>query len=207
MDFTPDQLSQLRKMLSAVNVSDEHMSRRINLTPKGQSVVSKNLGVPLDCVPDMLVALSNHVRQDLFEDEDRYGYETDAIGHVTLRDAKTGDERFIRGTQAFRLKATLEADPEGVQDVIAKYFEGEALMELADSKADDDDYDIGTNKGGTFNFPYRGKFATARFWTNSSNEFKVKVIGLTDNSGEEVEIPAGEVKALDEIAMKWVDKV
>ncbi len=204
MDFSPEQLADLRKMLNGINVTDDHISRGVRLTAAGVGKVAKRFGIETSEVPAMLAAVSEMVKTDLTEDMDRFSYEADYMGNLTLRDSETGRDVFLQGDEAFALADKLESHPDQEQIFISQYFDSQPLQE---SDAMVPAVPVNKHDGGTFNFPYKGKFATARYWLDDNKHFQLKVISLRDSQDNEEEITPELQSKIDAVAMTWVDKV
>jgi hypothetical protein len=204
MDFAPEQLAELRKMLNGVNVTDEHLSRGLRLTAEGTEKVAKRFGIQTSEVPQMIQACADMVAADLKEDSSRFSYEADYMGNLTLRDAESGEEVYLQGDEAFALAGKLEQHPDQEEVLISQYFDHAPLQESDETVPA---VPARNHDGGTFNFPYRGKFATARYWTDEGHNFHLKVISLRDSEDNEEDITPELQAKLDAIAMTWVDKV
>jgi len=202
MDFPKEQLDELRRLLSG-KVSDKHLQRGVRLTKSGTTKVAAHFGIEEKDVQTMLNALSAETaKENVTEEaeiENRYTYEGDLLGNLTVRDSEQGDELFLRGDTAFKLRKLLALHPDRQQQLIAPFFNtGETLIEGNETSTPTD--------GGTFNFPYRGKFATAKYGMRDG-KFFLKVISLRDDLDEETEITPEMQKQLDAVAMTWIDKV
>jgi hypothetical protein len=198
MEFEESKLAELRKLLNGVNLDDGYIGRGVMLTQQGQRKVADRFEIDLAAVPQMLQAVSAYVRRDMLSEQvDRYSFEADFMGNLTLRDNQAGRERFIQGDEAFKLDNELSKYPDRQQEIMSQYFD-EPLVEGVE-----DDLPRG---GGTFNFPYKGKFATARFGVEGG-EFRVSVISLRDAEDNETDIDEALQTKLDAVAMTWVDKV
>ena len=185
-------------MLNKANVDDGMISRGVRLTQVGMQKVADRYHIGLDQVPVMLTSLAS---EKLTEDVDRYSYETDIMGNVTIRDSEAGSEKFLSGERAFRLVDQLKAHPENGQRLIADYFGNHELTESLDS-----DQEIISNQG-SFNFPYRGMLATSEFGLDRNGIFRVNVASLRDKMENEIDITPEMREELNKISMKWVDRV
>jgi len=206
IDFTAQDLADLRVWLKkrdangdGANVDDGMISRGLRLTQSGMQKVANRFHIGIDQVPIMLTTLAS---EKIDEDVDRYSYEADIMGNVTIRDADAGSEKFLRGNEAFQLLDQLKSHPEDGQKLIAACF-GNALMEAV---MDDTELKIVSDQG-SFNFPYKGMFATAEFGLDADGVFVINVMSLRDNSENEVPITPELRDELTKIAAKWVDKV
>lgn len=194
MEFSPEQLSELRDMLNGVNVTDDHLSRGVQLTATGIEKVAKRFGVATNRVSAMLSACAAMVKSDLDETTDRFAYEADYMGNLTLRDVQSGKEIYLHGDEAFELGSKLTANPEREEMLIGEYFNGQPLMETPSENSN------------TYDFPYRGGLATVRFGLDGERKFQLEVIKLRDRQGNELPIDDSNRDQLDALAMKWVDK-
>lgn len=201
MQFDPKKLDELHKMLNAINVTDDYISRGVRMSASGTTKIANKFGIQTGDVPAMIDALSKMVREDLTEDassDDRFSFEADYMGNLTLRDQQSGEDVYLQGDEAFALSNKLTSHPDKEQLLIAPYFKA-SLNESVE--------DTAMEKSGTFNFPYKGKFATASYGLDSSNKFALKVISLRDGQDNDVEITPDMQTKLDAIALTWVDKV
>ena len=196
--FDKSVLEELRRMLANINVSDDHMARGVRLTSNAMNKVAARFHIDVSKVPDLLVELSRYMSDELVEDAARFGYERDYMGNITINDSKTGKSKFIQGDSAFKLGDELAANPDKEEAIIANYFDVSVLSEA--------DEDMGFPDKGTFNFPYKGKFATASYGLENG-KFTLKVISLRTETDEEIELTPLLQKELDRVAMTWIDKV
>ncbi len=196
--YPKEVLDQLRQLLKAVNVSDDHLKRGVRLTKAGIAKVAAKFEVTEQDVEGMLNSLSMAV---LKEDAPRFSFEEDFIGNITLRDAKSGRDKFIQGDEAFKLSDELSANPDREEEIIAQYFDVENLNEFANPS------DGIVSDRGTFNFPYKGKFATAIYGLDKAGVFLLNVESLRDAEDIESDITPSMREELNKIALKWVDKV
>ena len=199
IDFTAQDLADLRVMLNKANVDDGMISRGVRLTHQGMQKVADRFNIGVDQVPVMLTTLSS---EKLSEDIDRYSYEADIMGNVTIRDADAGSEKFLRGNEAFQLLDQLKSHPEDGQKLIAACF-GNVLMEFASASMADTSPEIVSNHG-SLNFPYNGMLATAETGLDANGDFVLNVDSLRDNSENEVMITPKLRVELTKIAMKRV---
>lgn len=190
-------LEELRKLLNAANVPDDHIARGVNLTTAGAQKVAERFKIDVAQVPDMLVHLSRMVT-GVEEDNARFSYERDYMGNITLHDARSGKSKFIQGDSAFKLSDEIAANPSKEEEIIAQHFDVAILSEADDG--------FGLADKGTFNFPYKGKFATATYGVEDG-KFVLKVISLRTETDEEIQITPALQTELDRVAMTWVDKV
>jgi hypothetical protein len=199
MDFAPEKLKELRELLQAINVTDDHLARGVRLTASGTEKVAKRFGITTEDVPAMLAAVSKVTAEDIKEDNERFSYEADYMGNLTLRDSETGKDVFMQGDEAFQLAAKLEAHPDQREIFISQYFDQEPLQESQVVAA----IPPMSGAGGTVNMPYKGKFATLRFWSDDGHQNHVKLISLRDDEDKETEITADLKAHIEAQAMRW----
>lgn len=206
-----DTLQKLRDVLNKkANMSDDMIVRGVGLTTAGYEKLSRHFGTDATGMKDMLQTLAREIKRETLNEMDemqRYHYESDYTNNVVvLRDSKTGSQKIISGSEAQELLAEIDRIYPDYQPVIAPYFAQEVVMEFADVEMDTHiDSEIMSN-GGTYNFPYQGKFATARFWSQGS-KFHTKVISLRDRNGDEFPITGKMREDLELKAFEWIDKV
>ena len=197
--FEKSDLEELHALLRKANVTDDHLARGVRLTAQGEQKIAKRFGIEVDAVPEMLLALSKHVSA-ISEDAPRYTFERDYLGNITLRDSKTDKSIFVQGDKAFALEDELVANPGKEQEIIAREF-GQTVLNEADSENA-----IVSDKG-TFNFPYKGMFATAVYGLDSKGQFQCRVVSLRNSEDEEMDLTDELTSELNRVAMTWVDKV
>jgi hypothetical protein len=209
-------LDILRQQFNGANVSDDMIARgsHKSLTSKGTAVLCKRLSVTKDELDDLLDELQSTIKKeaapsglpaspDIFEDcGERFEYESDVMANVMLRDSKTGATRYLQGSDGAKFLREVERVHPNYQEIIAPYFNDD-LMEFARA-----DVTVGDNgeTGGTYNFPFRGKFAVARFWL-AGNKPMVEIVSLMSANGEEVAMDDSTKAAATATAWEWVNKV
>lgn len=105
-------LERLHKILRKAGVSDTEIANGFDLTQAGKEKIAAGFGITPKEVTLLLASLTTKVREDRDREElmvrelaeggedDRFGFEKDVVGNVTVRDTKTGREKFLRGTDA-----------------------------------------------------------------------------------------------------------
>lgn len=206
-----DKLETLRAQFRKANISDDMVARRPRLTEKGTHLLCQML----DCSEEELRALIDQLAQEVEAElanqggvialnefaENRYSYELDFMGNIGLRDSKTGKTLYIQGDNAFKLTREIERIYPDYQELLAPYFD-EVLREFTEEQVRGDT----GNTGGTYNFPYNGMFACARFYLDAGKPV-VEVISLVDAQGEEIPMDAQTKADATRVAWEWVDKV
>jgi hypothetical protein len=141
-------IDRLEAMLRKAGVSDAEMRAGINLTPSGQQKAAARLGLAADDVALLLDSLTTRMRDAdahsepayesayaaaMDESAERYGYEKDGVGSVTVRDAQTGKEAYLQGSQATDLLTRLQQQPDATQAILGTLA---PLMEHGDPLAE-----------------------------------------------------------------------
>lgn len=117
---------------------------------------------------------------------ERFSYERDSTGNVTVRDSETGKERYLQGTKAASVLYKLDHGA-NEHDVLAPLLtEG-----LIDDNYDGDFEQEISAKAGTYNFPwkYNGEngFATA-FYRTDTDTPHLKLQSVRDVDGNEMDV-------------------
>lgn len=208
-----DKLEALHQQLSNANVSDEEIARGARLTARGVEKLSRKFNVTPDDLMGMMSQLAKKLKNDtastglpaspdIFEDGERFQYEADFMGNVTLRDIKSGASRYLQGDDGQKFLHEIERIGTDYQALIAPYFD-DTLLEFAREDMAGDDMG---NTGGTYNFPFNGNFACARFWLAGTKPM-VEVVSVVDADGNEVQLDAASQADADRLAWEWVNKV
>jgi hypothetical protein len=134
-------LDELQTILNNAGISDDEIISGIaGLKPDAKARVAEQLGVPLQHVDFMINELSTKLSHEdeknyslfsesylkeqykkLFEEDDRFGYQEDALGNVTINDTLTGNSKFIEGTEAQDLLRKLFSNPNNTQKILGNY--------------------------------------------------------------------------------------
>lgn len=124
--------------------------------------------------------------------QERYSYEPDALGSVTVRDAATGRSKFVQGAQATDLLTRLGAQGANRQAIIAPLVE----TELPDAKGGFAS-EISA-KAGTYNFQWRlgarNGLGTVMF--DAEDGPQMKLVDVRDNEGNEIDVNPAMHRAL-----------
>lgn len=197
-------LDRLHAMLSKAGISDDEIRGGIKIKDKGAQKVAARLGIAADEVGLLLNSLTARMKDDRSKsltaryeehmmEEGQGGplsYEEDMLGNVTIRNSETGDEKFIRGSEAQKLLARLQGD-EDEQAVLSEFAPLEEGAELDEAEGNSYDTEIDA-KGGSYNFPWkldgRSGFATAEF-SGSGRDLRIRVVSISDSDGERIRDP------------------
>lgn len=204
-------LDALHGLLTRANVTDDVLSRGVRLKRVGLQKLASSFGVSEDEVKEALKQLSQKVRDEMppmglptLEGVSRYAYEADSLGNVMLRDIETGAERFLSGQEAQLLLSEIERLHPNYESLIRPYFDSETLREFVED--DVMGVEDNGNTGGTYNFPFKGMFACARFWLQGTKPM-IKVISLVDADGEDVHMDSAMEAAATKAAWDVVGEV
>lgn len=205
-----DRLKRLLDILAPANIDREMAKRGVNMSDNGRRIIAKRMGCQEGEVDKLLANLSAALKAEddkggkvppMFEfaDHERYSYESDILGNVTLRDNQSGAEKSLRGSEAFKLLQELDFTSD-VQALIAPYFN------LTESVLEEDGFqdELGGQTKGTYNFPFKRGFGTAAF-AMDDGEFKLKIISLRDANGDEFEFDLATEKEAKEEAKNFID--
>jgi hypothetical protein len=139
-------LDELQEILNDAGISDDEIIAGLKgFKPQAKVKVANKLGVSksdLDFMMNELSTKLSHADEknySLFTEDyhntmnsdDRYGYEEDTLGNVTINDTETGKSASIQGTEAQDLLNKLFSNPTKKQEILAKY---ENLMEAKKEK-------------------------------------------------------------------------
>lgn len=135
--------------------------------------------------------------------EDRYSYEPDALGSVTVRDATTGRSTFVQGARASQLLAQLKAQ-RGNEDAILA-----PLVEALDDTASEGSFwgEIKADAG-SYNFQWEinDQHGTGTVMFQAHGKPKMQLIGIRDMYGSEVEAGPAMQRQLQQQALAFIGK-
>lgn len=124
--------------------------------------------------------------------QERYSYEPDALGSVTVRDAATGRSKFVQGAQATDLLTRLGAQGANRQAIIAPLVE-KALPDTKGGFASEI-----SAKAGTYNFQWRlgarNGLGTVMF--DAEDGPQMTLVDVRDNEGNEIDVNPAMHRAL-----------
>lgn len=202
----PSQLMQVHSLLNKADVSDQEIKSGVELTDRGHHIVAGELGVGPKEVDELIGSLVQQLRSDdgakeslaeeyrkfmaeagystlpfaLTDSADRYSYEKDALGNVTVRDGETGNSKFLRGAQATEMLDRLSTH--APDSVLGTLFE-----KAMNPETDTYDNEIAA-KSGTYNFPWkladRHGFGTVFF--SEGDPITLRLENATDEHGDDV---------------------
>lgn len=208
-----DNLAALRQQLNNANVSDDQIANGIRLTSTGVTKLARKFNVSPDELQKMLRALAKQSKAEdthtglpadpgIFEGKDRYAYEADFQGNVQLIDSETGATHYLQASDGAKFLQEVDRVGNDYQSLIAPYFSA-TLREFAEPASSSTD--VG-DTGGTYNFPYNGNFACARFWLED-NKPMIEIMSVVDANGQSITLDANARREVEQVAWEWVDKV
>jgi len=234
-------VDRLQHILQKAGISVEEMRAGIDLTDAGKQKVAARLGISADEVVMLLGSLTTRLREDekheesafesaykktmeddLNEDDapsdpgnDRFSYEKDAVGNVTVRDSQTGKSVYLQGSQATDLLSRIAQQPSNVQSILSGLtslmeddgYEDDHEEDHLDESEGDTFLDEMEQSQGTFNFSWddMGKHGTgtARY-KYDGHDFHIKLLVIRDNAGKTIQPdPAMQVR-LENIARDFI---
>lgn len=207
-------LAKMNAMLNKAGFDDAEIARGLRLKQSGMQKLSARLGVSEQEASQMLDQLINRLRDDAERvaesyrsilEGSRYGYERDRLGNVTVRDSHSGKEIFLRGATAAELLKAVKLGDE--QQILAGYLT-ETVTEDAgeeDSYADE----IKTDRG-SYNFPWsfeRQQGTGTAEYTGRGDSFKINLVSIRDQDGDEIDAEGPMRSALTNQAFKFIGQV
>jgi len=114
--------------------------------------------------------------------EDRYSYEQDALGSVTIRDAITGRSAFIQGARAARLLSQLKSRTADQDGLLAPLIEGLEDAPVADF------WDEIEAQAGSYNFQWKrpDQHGTGTVLFQTKGQPTLRLVDVRDAEGNEI---------------------
>lgn len=187
----------LRQELNNINVDDDMISRGVNLTDNGKEKLARHFNCSLVDIDDMINELVMKLKNERKPDpiQERFSYGADFMGNVILYDSVSGKEKSLEGYDAITFMKELNFL--GEQDCIKEHFD----ITESDGMFDE----LSGTRSGTYNFPYKKYFGTARY-SMKNGDFNLDIISLRDNEGEEVDIDNFDIVDINNVAMKYIEE-
>lgn len=197
--MSPD-LIKLNNILNNAGMDNARISRGVTMTGMGYHKLATIMRTDIESVRDMIEELMFALRDELVEAaSDRFGYEEDVLGNVTLRDLKSGATLFLRGAEAAEALKAIGAGDE--QRIIADLLGIKRLDESVEAPVQDDSRSFNEEMRqdrGTLNFPWsyegRSGFGVAEF-KGAGSKFSMTVISVRDMKGQEIKDADGRMKS------------
>jgi hypothetical protein len=210
-------LDRLQNIINDAGIDDHEIIGGAEFSHAGYQKIATKMGVSFKDIHSMINLLieklrkENSVQEDyekLLDDDsdDRFSYEKDFLGNVTIRDSHTGDDVFLRGQQSAKLLHELIVSDDE-QEVLAQYM-ADPINEDEDEEGDADstyepEIDAG---GGSYNFPWTLEGAHGTATAVYSGTGTIKIVSVRDEDGVEVEITIDLSKALMPQAVAFIGK-
>lgn len=197
------QLEKLRLFLNSA-LSDDQIISNPRLGTQGVAKVARHMKITVEEVPAIINELAEKLRTDLKEDatgtNPRFSYETDSLGGVTVRDAQSGDDKYLDIQSAAKLLTALKNGGDAEQNLLAQ-----AMNESIERELSADEMSI--PRSSMFNFPWKlneqNGFGTAEF-SGFGSQFKMNIVAVVNADGETIDIDQNHL--LNE-AKKFIDHV
>jgi hypothetical protein len=216
-DYDIVTLDRLQKIMNNAGITDDEISRGIELSHLGYQRLAVQMNVNVSSLREMLNFLITRMREEessdtimaeeyeeLFDDQ-RYSYETDALGSVTIRDINSGKEIFLRGHEATIFLNAVKSDSVNDQLLMGTYMPD--TLDESYQNLDEDSYanEIASNYG-TYNFPWKfhefSGTGTAEFSDNG-----ISLVSVRDNDGDEMSIDDMERTEITKQAVEFIGSV
>lgn len=206
MQYDLRTLDRAQTILNKSGIGDELIRNGAKLRPAGYQRLGRAMGVSPHDAKDIYIQLIGHLRDTgieedysrFMEGDERYGFEKDFLGNVTIRDTVSGEDKFLSGDQSTELLSMLEAGGDE-QAILAQFMQGDSLNEDDEELEEDENYDqeIATSFG-TYNFPWKiqgdSGFATASYG-GSDDPKKMRIMSVSDSRGDQIAQPSPELIA------------
>lgn len=208
-------LDRLLDVMLKAGVSEDDIRAGIDLTAAGMQKVAARLGIAASEVPMLLGSLSTRLDDEqkhsesayegIYEDmlsNEQFSYEKDGMGDVTVRDARSGKEIYLQGSQATDLLGRLEQDPEDAQAILG------SVQSLMEGDEDTDYVKEMTQDSGTFNFHWSSDgqqgSGTAKY-RFTDRELLVSILSVRDQNGDRM-TPDGKLSVtIERIAREFIE--
>ena len=196
MNFDTLTLDHLNSVLNKAEIEDHEIIGGIELTHVGYQRLALRMGVDLETLQLMINALMEKLRKEkhmtetysqlLDEADENFSYEKDWLGNVTVRNNETGDEVFLRGSEAAEMITTLKSGLADEQEILSQYMESHTITE-SDDLEDEDSYEdeLETTRG-TYNFPWKTKTDHGTGTASYSGNNNIKIISVRNDDGDEI---------------------
>ena len=184
-------LDRLQRMFANAGVSDDEIKAGVELSPTGTQKAAARLGISPTEVTMLIASLMSRMQKESerlddsyfrMSESERFSCERDYLNNVTVRDAVSGKEAYLQGSEAAKLLAQLKSNPASEQQVLGGL---EHLME-------DFGFNSEINDGsGSYNMQWKHDgqtgFATVLFSKNNGKPH-LELGSVRDSSGEDVDV-------------------
>lgn len=184
-------------------MSDAEIVARPRFGTTGIEKIARHMSVDTSEVQPMLDRLIQHL-DGITEEEDgepRYSYEEDSLGGLTVRDAKTGKEKFLNVQQANNLLKQLSDNDGTEQSTLATIMTENVMESCLELSADE------MTGNSIFNFPWKLNenmgFASAQY-SGFGRNFKIRIVSVMDQQGNTLN--EYDTKSLYKIALNFIDE-
>jgi hypothetical protein len=216
-------LDRLNTIMNKGGIDDHSIMQGIELRHVGYQKLARIMGVTVKEISQMINELIVKLRADqklmaeeydslLDEDtDDKFTYEKDFLGNMTLRDSETGDEVYLQGTTAAELSRALSGDLDHAdkQELLAHYMDNshaEGITEEDEPQEKSYEPEIDGGRG-TYNFPWKLKnlhgTATVEY-SASGGKPVIDLVSVRDASGDEMDTNPAFEAALKQQAVAFI---
>lgn len=189
-------VQRLQTILNNAKVSDDEIRGGIKLADSGYQKVSAQLGTTPEEVKSLLNTLIAQLREDHESEMNEsthssYTHESDFLGNLTIRNTRTGLEKYFTGSEAAHLIKSLRAvrvDSREEQLILSRACKNR----VHESEETSDGFmDEIKNDAGSYNFPWSvdGEHGTATAAYRANNKtFDISIVSIRDMYGEEIDV-------------------
>lgn len=194
-------LDRLHAMLGKAGVSDSDLIAGVELTHAGYQKIAGQFHVSVKEANFMVSQLITSLRMEerrisenyyraLSEANERYAFEKDFLKNVTIRDTRSGETKFVSGSEANELLSALANSPQAEQEILANYMAGDSELTEEDVEEDADDSYAAEidSKVGSYNFPWKDGEDQGTATVTYSGDANIRLISIRDEQGDEVQV-------------------
>ena len=213
-------LDRLQSLMNKGGVDDQMIKSGMEISRVGYQKLAREMKITAKEAKALHYALITKLRQDdkesdiqetyqeIFDENDnnRYSYERDYIGNMTIRDAETGNEVFLQGEESFDLQDQIEANPDKEQEILADYMDNSLTEDQEDNGDDSYDKEINSDVS-SYNFPWKfndvSGTGTVEYSGNAEHP-KIKLVSIRNMDGDEIEVDADIEKSFNKQAIDFI---
>ncbi len=196
----PIRLERLHVLLNRV-MGDGEIISRPRFNARGTEAIAKHMDVSPEEVAGLVDELATKLDsvEESIDDVPNFTWETDTLGGMTVRCAKSGTEVYLGVQKAAQLQKALDSEDGTEQEKLEQaIIANESIDELS---ADE----MNLTGSSFFNFPFKLNesvgFASAEY-SGFGRNFKMKIVSAVDVSGDPVIV---EDAALLKQAKEFID--
>ncbi len=206
-------LDRLQGLMNNAGIEDREIIAGVELRPLGYQRLAASMGVSIKEVHMLINELITHLRdqgrhvaedyQRAINEDGRYAMEKDWLKNVTIRDTETGEETFLKGSEAAELLNAIQGGADE-QEMLAHYA-SQPITEDDELEEADESYDSEIeSKQGTYNFPWKSGNQHGTGTVVYSDVAKVKLVDVRDSDGDSVSMDSIDVNDLLRQAVAFI---